>query len=94
MPHARSAMQEKKLMTRIRNESFVSDALFRKDDGFYYLSGTSALRSFIYVDVDEPTSFLLFITEMTKNHHLHTLQDFELLGTSICWIFHDIAGQY
>ena len=31
---------------------------------------------------------------MTKYHHLHTLQDFESLGTSICGICYDIAEQY
>ena len=36
----------------------------------------------------------LFITEMAKDHHLHTLQDFKSLGTSIGWICYDIAEQY
>ena len=36
----------------------------------------------------------LFITEMAKDHHLHTLQDLESLGTSICWICYGIAEQY
>ena len=36
----------------------------------------------------------LFITEMANDHHLQTFQDFESLGTSICWICYDIAEQY
>ena len=37
---------------------------------------------------------LLFITGMITDHHLHSLQDFESLGTSICGICYDIAEQY
>ena len=61
---------------------------------YYYLNGTPALRSFIYVDVGEPTSHPCSMTGMIQDHHLHALQDFESLGTSMSGICYDIAKQY
>ena len=51
--------------------------------GFYYLIGSLALRSFICVDVGEPTSRPCSMTGMRQDHHLPILQDFELLGTTM-----------
>ena len=62
--------------------------------GYYYLNGSPALRSFIYVDVGEPTSHPCSMTEMIQDHHLPAPQDFESLGTSTCGICYDIAKQY
>ena len=62
--------------------------------GYYYLNGSPALCSFIYVDVGEPTSHPCSMTEMIQDHHLSALQDFESLGTTICGICYDIAKQY
>ena len=62
--------------------------------GYSYLNGSPALRSFIYVDVGEPTSHPCSMTGMIQDHHLPTLQDFESLGTSMSGICYDIAKQY
>ena len=51
--------------------------------GYYYLNGSPALRSFIYVDVGEPTSHPCSMTGMIQDHHLPALQDFESHGTSM-----------
>ena len=45
--------------------------------------GSPALRSFIYVDVGEPTSHPCSITRTRQDHHLPALQDFKSLGTSM-----------
>ena len=60
----------------------------------YYLNGSPALRSFIYVDVGEPTSHPCSMTGMIQDHHLPALQDFESLGTTMSGICYDIAKQY
>ena len=44
--------------------------------GYYYLNGSLALRSFIHVDVGEPTSYAGSMTGMRQDHHLLALQDF------------------
>ena len=62
--------------------------------GYYSLNGSPALRSFIYVDVGEPTSHPCSMTGMIQDHHLTLLQDFESLGTSMCGICYDIVKQY
>ena len=38
--------------------------------GYFYLNGSPALRSFIYVDVGEPTSHPCSMTGMMQDHHL------------------------
>ena len=55
----------------------------QENSGFYCLNGSLALRSFIYVDVGEPTSRSCSMTGMRQDHHLPILQDFELLGTIV-----------
>ena len=62
--------------------------------GHYYINGSTALRSLIYVDVGEPTSHPCSMTGMIQDHHLLAPQDFESLGTSMCGICYDIAKQY
>ena len=60
----------------------------------YYLNGFPALRSFIYMDVGEPTSHPCSMTGMIQDHHLPALQDFESLGTTMSGICNNIAKQY
>ena len=62
--------------------------------GNYYLNGTPALRSFIYVDVGEPTPHLFLMAGMMQDHHLLLLRDFESLGTPICEICYHIVKKY
>ena len=62
--------------------------------GNYYLNGSPALRSFIYVDVGEPTSHPCSMTGMMQDHHLPLLRDFESLGTSMYGICYDIVKEY
>ena len=62
--------------------------------GYYYLNGSPALRSFIYVDVGEPTSHPCSMTGMMQDHHLLLLRDFDSLGTSMCEICYDIVKKY
>ena len=48
--------------------------------GNYYLNGTPALRSLIYVDVGEPTLHPCSMTEMMQDHHLLLLETLSHLG--------------
>ena len=62
--------------------------------GYYNFKGTPALHSFVYLDVGELNFSPLFMTGMIQDHHLHALQDFESLGTSMSGICYVIVKQY
>ena len=62
--------------------------------GYYYLNGSTTLRSLIYVDVGEPTSHPCSMTGRIQDHYLLAPQYFESLGTSMSGICYDIAKQY
>ena len=61
---------------------------------YWSINGTPALRSFIYVNVGEPTPHPCSMTGMMQDHHLLYLRDLESPGTSICGICYNIVKKY